>query len=87
MENYSYFHGASAQTRVIKNGPGYLHTLTINTLAASTITLYDNTAASGTIIAVIKASALEQTFIYDCQFAVGLTIITAGAPDITVSYT
>jgi hypothetical protein len=77
---------AAAATTVIKTGPGVLHTLTVNTTAAGAITIYDNTLAAGTKIATIKASVAEQTFTYDVAFGTGLTIVTAAASDITVSY-
>ena len=76
---------ASATTTVI-GGPGILHSIVINTTAAGTITIYDNTAASGTKIATIKASAVEGTYLYDVRCRTGLTIVTAAASDITVSY-
>ncbi len=80
-------------TTVVKAAAGFLHTLTINTpVASSVITLYDNTAASGTKLATITLPATllmegPDTAIYDLLFTTGLTIVTAtGASDITVSY-
>ena len=61
----------------------------MNTPAATgTITIYDNTAASGTKIGTITSYAsLPQCFTYDVAFWIGLTIVTAtAAPDITVSF-
>lgn len=76
----------TATTTLVKTGAGILHTLTVNATAAGTITIYDNTSAAGTKIATIKASVVEQTFTFDVAFATGLTIVTAGASDITVSF-
>lgn len=88
MPPFTYTNIASGTTTVIKASSGVLHSVTINTTAAAAITLYDNaSAASGTKIATIAASpAIGQTFIYDCSFINGLTIVTAGASDITVSW-
>lgn len=84
---YNYRNITSAATTTVKSGTGILHCITINTTAAATITVYDNTAASGTKIATIAASpVIGSTFIYDVSFTTGLTIVTAGSSDITVSY-
>ena len=80
-------------TTEVKAGSGVLHSITINTpVASSIINLYDNTAASGTLIGTITLPATllsdgAKTAIYDVAFATGLTIkTTTGASDITVSY-
>lgn len=84
---FIYNNIASATTTVVKSGTGTLHSIVINTTAAGTITIYDNTSAAGTKIATIAASpANGSTFLYDVSFATGLTIVTAAASDITVSY-
>ncbi len=38
------------------------------------------------LIATIKASAAEGTYLYDIAFSKGLSITTAGATDITVTW-
>ncbi len=49
------------------------------------MTIYDNTAASGTVIAVMT-SALQTSQTFDVAFATGCTIVTSGgtAADLTV---
>lgn len=87
MAYKQYKNIASAVTTVIKSGAGTLKSITINTTAAGTITIYDNTSAAGNKIATIAASpAIGSVFHYDVKFDVGLTIVTAGASDITVSF-
>ena len=83
---YSGTYIATATTTTVKSGAGFIHTLTIGETAAGAITLYDNTAGSGTIIFVAKASIVEQTFVLDVSFTVGLTIVTAAASKLMVSY-
>ena len=83
---FNYTNIATGTTTTVKTGGGMLHTLTVNTTAAGAITVYDNTAGSGTKIATIKASVVEQTFVFDLSFTTGLTIVTAAASDITVSW-
>lgn len=77
---------STATTTTVKTGGGVLHAITVTEAAAGAITVYDNTAASGTVKAVLKASIVEGTYIFDITFATGLTIVTAGASKITVSY-
>jgi hypothetical protein len=86
MPRYSSTYIATATTTVVKSGAGTLGKITIGETAAGAITIYDNTAASGTIIQVLKASIAEQTFIFDAGFATGLTIVTAGASKLSVSW-
>jgi hypothetical protein len=86
MLRFSPTNIAAATTTLVKSGAGVLHSITINTTAAGTITIWDSLTASGTKIGTIKASVVEQTFVFDCAFATGLTIVTAGASDITVNW-
>jgi len=84
---YNHKNISSATTTVVKSGAGLLHCITINTTAAGTITVYDNTSAAGTKIATIAASpVIGSNFIFDVAFTTGLTVVTAAASDLTVSY-
>lgn len=84
---YTYNNITSATTTTVRSGAGVLHSITVNTTAAGAITIYDNTAASGTKIGTLKSSVAENTYTFDVAFGTGLTIVTAAASDITVSYT
>jgi hypothetical protein len=86
---YSYQNITTDTTTTLKTGPGYLHTVCINTPAATgTIAIYDSTAASGTKIGTITSYASTTVCQhYDVAFWIGLTIVTAtAAPDITVTF-
>lgn len=83
---YSTTRISTATTTVIKASPGYLKSITVCATAAGAITVYNNTAASGTIVTVLKASIAEQTFTFDAVMSTGITIVTAAASDITVTY-
>lgn len=92
-KRFSYTGITGQATTVIKSGSGLLSAITINTpVATSVITIYDNTAASGTKIATITlpATLLQQgpyTAVYNVSFTTGLTIVTGTASsDITVSW-
>lgn len=81
---------AGAATTVVKPRAGTLHRITINKpIAASTITIYNNTAGSGAKIATITNPAgAGQPYYLDfiVRFDVGLTIVTSGADDVTAVY-
>lgn len=90
IPSYSFTGITTSTTTTVKSGAGILHAVTINTkgTVASTITIYDNTAGSGTKIGIIDSLNLSGAFFFDVAFATGLTLVTTGtlAPDITVSY-
>lgn len=85
-QQFSYANITTATTTTVKSAAGFLHSITVNATAAGTITVYDNTAGSGATIATLAASVGENTFTYDVGFSTGLTIVTAAASNITVSY-
>jgi len=76
---------ATATTTVVKSGAGILGSIVLGETAAGAITVYDNTAASGTIIAVLKASVVEGTYTFDASFSTGCTVVTAAASKLTVN--
>ncbi len=88
--SYSFSHLNANGTTVIRTGAGMLGNVTINTkgATANTLTLYDNTAASGTVIAVIDTTAQVQVLNFEVAFATGLTAVlaTGTAADVTIGY-
>lgn len=83
---------SSATTTVVRTGAGVLERILVNKAVASgVITVYDNTAASGTKIATItQPGTLLQTqydLEYGVRFSTGLTVVTSSTDDITVVYT
>lgn len=81
---------AAPTTTLLRTGSGILHTITFNKpTATGVVTVYDNTAASGTVLATITtpASPMPVTLTLDAVFNTGLTIVSAtAAQDITVTY-
>lgn len=88
----AYLHGnslsyiSSATTTTAKTGAGVLHTITVTGGTAGTIIVYDNTAGSGTVIASFDSTNALATYTFDLAFSTGLTIVTAAATKVTVSY-
>lgn len=87
---YSGANMTSATTTTIKSGAGLLHVVNVGTcVSGATISLFDNTAGSGTSIGKITCPASTagmSTFIFDRTFATGLTVTTSGATDVSFSY-
>lgn len=74
----------------IGNLIGVLHSISVGSdTTAVTITIFDNTAASGTVIfQAAVAIGQDACFVVDGMVANGLTAVVAGGttPSITVSY-
>lgn len=88
-QRFSYIAISTAVTTTVKATSGFLHTITIVAAGASgnTVTVYDNTAGSGTAI-IPTFTPVVGTLLLDVSFGTGLTIVTAGTtpPILTVSY-
>lgn len=82
----SYRYISTADTTVVKTGAGTLHRLIVTGGTAGTIVVYDNTAASGNIIASFASTAAASSYEFNVDFTVGLTVVTAAATNVTVSY-
>jgi hypothetical protein len=87
---YSYTHITTATTTVVKASAGFLHKIIWNkSVATGVTTVYDNTAGSGTVVAIrtVGAALLNDppcTGEYNVSMATGITIVTDEAEDITV---
>ena len=87
----SYAHLNSTGTTTIKSGAGILRRVVINTKGGitNTLTIYDNTSGSGTVIAAIDTvNGVLGHFEYNVAFSTGLTVVnaTGTSADITVIY-
>jgi hypothetical protein len=85
----NYTNITTATTTVVKSGGGVLKSIVINTAVANgVIAIYDNTAASGTLIGTITLPAVvldsQYAIPYGVRFSTGLTIVTTGTPNLTV---
>lgn len=97
-EQFNYSNITTNATTTVKSGAGMLHTISFNnpsaiTVASLTMTIYDNTAASGTkigtVVVPVGAANVPINFYFDVKFSTGLTIVTAGptvTADLTISY-
>ena len=86
LEGYSFKNLADTVSQVVKTGNGLLHAIIINAKAAGTLTVYDNTAGSGTKIATFASNAPEGTYTFNLKFATALYVIPAAAVNVTYIY-
>ena len=76
---------STATTTVCKTGAGLLNTVTVQGGTAGTIIGYDNTAASGTILFSFSSTNALATYTFNVSFAIGLTVVTSAATQLTIS--
>lgn len=78
----------TAGTYVLKRGAGYLHQITCNDgPTGSSIVLYNNTSAAGTIISTINTAKIATPvtlFSPGFTFDIGLTLVMTGNVNITI---
>lgn len=82
---------ASAGTTVVKNAPGRVISAVVTAAGTSTdnATVYDNTAGSGTILAIIPGGTytVGQQVTIDLPAAIGITVVNvASGPGFTLGY-
>lgn len=77
----------TATTTQVHTGPALLDRITVNTSAAGTTVLYDNTGGDTTIpVANLPTLPAVGTYEYGCVLANGIKVVTGGVSDITVIY-
>jgi len=90
MRNYDeYAYITSNTTTQVKNGPGTLKRLVINTpVASSTISLIDGRSGTTANIGIITNTTDVKPYVleFNLRFAQGLRIVTSGDDDITVVF-
>lgn len=83
----------TATTTVVATGGGVINGIDIGKhVASGVITVYDNTAASGTILGVLTPGASLLTdppfvdWLNSVKFVTGLCVVTSQASDLTVKF-
>jgi len=75
-------------TGTISSGRGVLQRIIVSSTSSGTIKIYDNTAASGTVILETFTPTAGQTLDFDnLLFTNGLHIVVANTIEFTVVYT
>jgi len=81
----NYYTISSATTLTVKSGSGTIHALNILGGTLGAITVYDNTAGSGTQIIPTFTPTDPISITLDESFATGCTVVTASATIINIS--
>lgn len=88
-----YSHVTTTTATAIKATPGLLHTVTINTGGAGTLSIFDlpgasctGTPSTGTVAVITVVAATLQTFTYDVLFGSGICAKASVAMDYTASF-
>ena len=80
---YQYTNVSSGSTNQIFTGKGVFFAVVVNKTAATAVALYDGIASTAQPIATLKASIVENTYVYNASVSSGL-YVTYGAGDYTV---
>jgi hypothetical protein len=75
----------TATTTTIKSAPGHINHLIAVGGTMGNVTIYDNTAASGTVLFGPATPTAGGVIVADIEFSVGLTVVTAAATAISGS--
>ena len=88
----TYTHVTGTTATAAKTTSGFLHTLTVNTGGAGTISVFDlptasctGTPATNTVAVITATAATLQTFTYDVNMLQGICVKASVAMDFTVS--
>jgi hypothetical protein len=89
---FQYTHVTGTTATAVKATLGYLHTVSVNTGAAGTISIFDlasasctGTPATNTVAVITATTTTLQTFTYDTNFLNGICVKASVAMDFTVS--
>lgn len=77
---------STATTTVVKAGVGKLHYINVIGGTLGNITVYDNTAGSGTVIVPTATPTGSVMWVFNRPVATGITVVTAGATVLVVGY-
>lgn len=86
MSNLVAKYSNRTASATIKTGAGVLRGMYVNSTTAGTIKLWDNTAASGTVINNTITPAIGYHKLGDVAFITGLHAEIGGTLDVTIHY-
>lgn len=78
---------ATATTTLVKDAPGYVTGISINTgVSGKTVKLYDGDPGAGGVLLGTWSAAAQNSVAVSIPFADSLYAVTDGTADVTVSY-
>jgi hypothetical protein len=85
QEHYAF--SQISASAAVKSGPGLLGGVFVSSVTGSpTVTIYDNTAASGTKIADAFVPTAAKAYPFPSRFSTGLYVAISGTCSLTVFY-
>lgn len=89
MRDGTFTNVVTAGETVVKNGPGYLNAIVLNSAPASTLKLYDAASITdtATLIATVAASTAATTLGYEGKLTKGFVILNGDAVRATATLT
>jgi hypothetical protein len=84
--SYRYKYLSTQNAETIKTGAGELEAIVVGATSAGAVKIYDSAGSGGVQIGELKASIAENTYKFDCRFAVGLHIENPLGSKLTVIY-
>lgn len=82
-QRYTNFNISTATTTTVKSGAGYIDEIIVVGGTLGNVTIYDNTAGSGTVLCPTVTPVQNGVLLKHVTFSTGLTIVTASATVIT----
>ena len=86
--SYTFSNITASATTTLCTGTCFLGSVIINTAGgAETITIYDNTTSTGTLVGTIALPTLGMSFPFNCMLKTGLTVKNVSTTgNFTVTY-
>lgn len=84
MQPAKFTNITSATSTTAHSGKCILERIVVNSTAAGTIIVYNNTADSGAKVATLPSSAAVGGYEYGCLCSLGVRVVTGAAYDLTV---
>lgn len=85
-QRYTPFAISTATTTTVISGSGYVNRIRVVGGTLGNVTIYDNTAASGTVLLPTATPVQDGILLENITFDTGLTIVTAAATVIVGGY-
>lgn len=84
--DFDYSFVSSISTVIVNSGAAIVHAVTITETASGNTIIYDNIAASGNMLALLKPNIVENTYFFNTKVNTGITIKTEANNKLTLVY-
>ncbi len=84
--DFDYSFVSSTSTVIVNSGAAIIHAITITETASGNTTIYDNIAANGNVLALLKPNIIENTYFFNTKVNTGITVKTEANNKLTLVY-